>query len=41
MTKDKGWGVFATRDLKIYELLIVEKPIVYLIQENEDKENEK
>ena len=29
MTKDKGRGVFATRDLKEGELIIVETPIAY------------
>jgi len=29
MTKDKGRGVFATRDLKAGETIIVETPIAY------------
>jgi len=28
MTEDKGRGVFATRDIKAGELLILEKPLV-------------
>ena len=29
MTKNKGRGVFATRDFKKDELLVVEKPLAY------------